>query len=123
MKTFEEIFCEEQSCQPEQFCHKLFWQTVPMHAVPFVFLLGGLDSPFFAADLKLLESLRGVQDMNDVRWRVNDYLADSADRGWLRRFLGAEISLWRLTIFARYHLPGHGLHSANPFYAFSKIES
>jgi hypothetical protein len=123
VKTFEEIFCAEHRCDPAQFSRKLFWKTLPLHVAPVAVLLGGFGSRYFAADRKLLDGLRQAEDMHDVRSQINDYLAEAAERGWLLAAAGIEISIPRLKTFARYHLPGAGGKSSDPFGVFQKIES
>jgi hypothetical protein len=121
MKNFETLFCEDHACQPRQFTQKFFWKTVPVYAVPFVFAMGGLNSRHFAAERTLIETLRQADDMNDVRWAINDFLGASAGRGWLRSLLGVEVSSWRVKFVARCYLPGAGSMSSSPFEVFEKL--
>jgi len=123
MKTFKEIFCEAHCCEPRHFRQKLFWKSVPLHAMPLVVFLGGFHSYSFEAEQLLTSNVGDSLDMNDVRTAINDYLSDTADRGWLREFVGIGMSTRQLRSVARCYLPSGGTPSSNPVEAFQKIAS
>jgi hypothetical protein len=123
MKTFKVIFCEQHGYAPEDFRRKLFWKTVPWQARPLVALMGGFHAYSFEAEQLLMSNVGDAVDMNDVRTAINDYLGDSADRSWLREFIGIGISTRQLRTLARCYLPPMGTQASNPFGAFQKIAS
>ena len=122
MKTLQEIYCVENTCQVDQFRRQMWWKTMPVFGWPFVILLGGIRSPHFEAERRMLDSLALAEDLRDVRSLINDYLGDTADRGWLRPVMGTQISVRRLKDVARTYLPGVGSHSSSPFQVFQKME-
>lgn len=122
MKTLQEIYCAENACPAVQFRRRLRWKTMPFYGWPFVVLLGGIRSPQFEAERRMLDGVALAEDMRDVRSLISDYLSDTADHSWLRSVTGTEISLRRLKEVARAYLPGAGSHSVSPFQTFQKLE-
>ena len=114
VKTFERIYCEESRCDAAQFRRKIFWLTLPPHALPFVPLLGGFNSRYFTADRDLLSGVSRAVTVNQVREEIRDYFADSQNRGWLRTVAHIRISSHRLKRLAKEYLPDPGSNSPIP---------
>jgi hypothetical protein len=122
MKTLQEIYCVENTCRVVQFRRLMWWKTMPVFGWPCVILLGGIRSPRFEAERRMLDGLALAEDLRDVRSLINDYRGDTADRGWLRPVMGTQISVRRLKNVARAYLPGAISHGSSAFQIFQKME-
>jgi hypothetical protein len=106
LKSFQELFCEEEHCTEGEFSRKVFWRALYPHAWPFVPLLGGLRSDYFVADRELISGAGRATTMVQLRTEIADFVMDGNNRGWLRVHLRIRVSATRLKRLARKYLPG-----------------
>jgi len=105
MKSLEEIYCQENRCAAEEFPRRVFGECLYRHAVPFVPLLGGYRSAFFAADRGLILAAGRATRRAHVQASIVDYFSDSESRGWLKSRLNLRISTRRLVRLSKQYLP------------------
>jgi hypothetical protein len=105
MKSFETLLCEKDGCKPDEFVKKVFWHCLTRHALPFVPLLGGYRSDFFAADRELIESAGRAVQLGQVREEIAAFFMDSGNRGFWRRTANIRLSTTRVTRLSKCYLP------------------
>ena len=104
LKSFQELFCEEERCKEGEFSRKVFWRVLYAHAWPFVPLLGGLRSDYFVADRELISGAGRATTMIQLRTEIADFVIDGNNRGWLRERLRIRVSTTRLKRLAGKYL-------------------
>ena len=112
--TFEQAFCADHKCNEIEFRRRVFWYTLPPHAVFVAALLGGYRSRFFTADREFIAASARATTVDHIREEIHDYIMDSNNRGWLRRRLLIRISARRLKALARTYLPDPGSRPPMP---------
>ena len=105
LKSFQELFCEEQRCNEGQFARKVFWRSLYSHATIFVPLLGGFRSEYFVADRELISGAGRATTMAQLRTEIADFVMDANNRGLLRQRVRVRVSATRLKRLARRYLP------------------
>jgi|ERR1019366_9483555 hypothetical protein len=103
-KSFQELFCEQQRCNDGQFVRKVFWRSLYPHAWPFVPLLGGFGSDYFAADRELIACVGRVTTVSQLQTEIVDFFLDANNRGWFRQRIRVRVSTTRLKRLARRYL-------------------
>lgn len=105
MATFLDSYCAHTHCPATDFSRKVFWQTLPPHAVVVAFLLGGFRARRFALDRDFIAAAGNVRSIDQLREEIRDYFLDGGNRGWLRQYAKVRISARRLKLLARVYLP------------------
>ncbi len=105
MATFQELFCEKNSCSKEEFGRRVLKLSLYPHAALIAPALRLLSGEFFAPDLELVASAGRAVDMKSVRESVRDFYWAASKRGWLHRICYLRVSGQRLKNLARHYLP------------------
>ena len=103
--TFQEQYCERNSCPKDRFARWVFWHCLYRHAVPLAPLILLLNYDYFVSDRDLIASAGRATDMHHLRNEVRDFFWDSNNRGWLRRTCRIRVSGQRLKNLAHRYLP------------------
>jgi hypothetical protein len=112
MPTFAEIYCAQTGCAPPDFNRRVFWQTLPWHAVPLAPLL--LLGDHFASDQGMIDACGRATRLQQINEEIDDYHFQPQNSGWLRRFAHFRISTRRLRQLAERYLAQRKLSRESP---------
>lgn len=111
LKTFAELYCEQQAIRREDFEHTLVERTLHPQARALRRLLQLLPGDFFAADLELVRNVGRLTRSSDFAWEIADFHAHPGNRRALRRRLKVRISISRLRHIVNHTFGEHAAHA------------
>jgi len=101
-KTFQEIFCRSQKCDPSDFRDRVFWRCLYRHAIPLAYVLKKLTPDFFIDDHTLIQQVALDRDLEEVEANLKDFqYVNNARRHWLRTGLKVRVSGRKVASLAR----------------------
>ncbi len=112
MKSFQTLFCERHQCPESEYLKRVFWRCLYPHAIPFVFLLGGIRSRYFATDCRLISGAGRASTVAKVREEISDFIVAPDNGRLLRRTFRIRVSATRLKQLAKRHF--HYAESRSP---------
>ena|ERR1043165_9897395 len=98
--TFCDLVCDAFNCLPDDFNETVFWLCLFPHAIFLARLLWRVHRNYFSQDFVLLESLKPLTSIADVRAELNYFNYRHPQRGFLRGYLKVRISGRRLMTLA-----------------------
>ena len=96
MRTFAELFCEQHHVAPSNFVRAIFWRCLHRRALPFAPFVVLLHSRYFIVDYDLVSNVGALTCMSYLDEEIDDFHADTRNRGFVRRRLKIRISGRRL---------------------------
>jgi hypothetical protein len=94
--SFSDLFCEAHKCSPVEFPARVFWRCLYPQATPLTHLVWHLNRAYFQPDLELIEQMRNLTNLAEVRLELNRFRYYHRSTGILRGILKLRISGQRL---------------------------
>ncbi len=98
--SFCDLFCETNKCCPEDFREKVFWFCLYPQATLLARLIWHLNGAYFRPDVELIEQVRNLTNVAEVRLEFSRFRHYHTSMGLFRRFLKVRISGQRLLSLA-----------------------
>ena len=96
-RSFQEAFCDQTGCSPEEFEIRVFWRCLHRRALPLSALIYRANRSFFELDFRTIRQLGVAKSFEEFGEEVNSFRSDNRRHGgFLRRRLRVRISGRRL---------------------------
>jgi hypothetical protein len=96
-ENLTEAFCAAHRCRSSHFARKVFWKSLPPHAVIPAYLLGGPNNRVFDHDMEVIIGLASARTTEEIHHGFDDLGGiQSLERSRLRRWFGIRVSPERL---------------------------
>jgi hypothetical protein len=100
-RTFQEAFCLEARCSPEEYESKVFWRCLHRRALPLSALLFRINPTLFDVDIRTIRQLGVARSFEEFCGEVDSFRSENRRHGgFLRRQLYVRVSGRRLMALA-----------------------
>jgi hypothetical protein len=107
VKTFRELYCEQNQIPLARFESDLVVRSLHRRALPIYWLLR-LNRDYASADFEFVRGVGALRNRREFRTEAAEYQYHPHNRGWLRSMLKLRVSTQRLQKIFEREIEEHG---------------